>query len=276
MARARLETERTIRLLLEYEGTRYGGWQIQTNALTVQEVVERAVAETVGHAARIHGAGRTDAGVHARGQVAHFRSDAPLAPEELQRALNARLPRDVAVRGARVVPDDFHARFSARGKTYAYTLLNAPVPSVLDRHFHWRVPHALDGAAMEAAAALLCGRHDFRGFATLGDRTDPVRSVRRLEIRRLGPRWLLLVEADGFLWRMVRRITGALVTVGRGRRPPSWVGEVLEAKGALAGGPAAPPQGLTLLHVDYGDAEDPPPVAVHPGGFFLGGEGIPL
>jgi len=268
-----LDRPRTVKLVLEYDGARYAGWQFQTNAVSVQETLEKAVAAVVGERVRLHGAGRTDAGVHALGAVAHFHTDSPIPPEELKRALNALLPEDVAVRAVEDAPEGFHARYSARGKIYLYAVRNHRDRTALDRGFHWQVAFPLDLDAMREGARSLQGTHDFRGFASVPPGTDATRTLKRIEIGTAHPHVFFLLEADGFLWKMVRRIVGSLVEVGRGKRPPSWIGDILKSKGALAGGPTAPPAGLVLLRVLYGGdeagpAESPP----WPGGFFLAGQ----
>ncbi len=252
MPRQPLDRERTLRLLLEYEGTRYAGWQFQTNALSVQETVENALAEVVGGRVRVHGAGRTDAGVHALGQVAHLKTDTSIPPAELQRALNAHLPEDVVVRDLREAEEGFHARFSARSKIYAYTILNDAFPAALGRRFHWWVSSPLDTARMEAGAKALRGRRDFRGFASVEAGKSGVRTLRRLSLHASGSRLYVILEAEGFLWKMARRIVGSLVTVGRGKEDPSWIRKVVEGGGAPPGGPTAPARGLVLLGVGYG------------------------
>ncbi|MHC4600183.1 MAG: tRNA pseudouridine(38-40) synthase TruA [Planctomycetota bacterium] len=272
MAREKLDTERTLKLEVEYEGTRFAGWQLQPDAPTVQGALEKAAETVVGRTVRIHGAGRTDAGVHALGQVAHFRTASPIPPHEMQRALNAHLPEDVAVRSVSEAPEDFHARYSARGKTYVYAVRLEGTSTVFDRRVVWTVRPALDVARMEEAAAMLRGRHDFRGLASVDEGVSAERTLRRLELLQRPPYLLFVVEADGFLWKMVRRIVGSLVTVGRGKEEPSWVEDVLQGGGAPAGGPAAPAAGLVLLRVDYGDVPRPREVGWPPWPcFFLAG-----
>jgi tRNA pseudouridine38-40 synthase len=256
MAREKLDEERTLKLVIEYEGTRYAGWQLQPDAPTVQGVLESAAEGVVGHAVRIHGAGRTDAGVHALGQVAHFRSASAIPASEMKRALNAHLPDDVAVRSVSHGEEDFHARFSARGKTYVYALRIEGTSTVFDRRVVWPVRSPLDLSLMENAATRMTGRHDFRGLASVGHDVDAVRTIERLELLHRSPYLLVVVEADGFLWKMVRRIVGSLVTVGRGKEKPAWVDDVLQGGGIPAGGPAAPASGLVLLRVDYGGDEE--------------------
>ncbi|MHC5036566.1 MAG: tRNA pseudouridine(38-40) synthase TruA [Planctomycetota bacterium] len=272
MPRTPLEQDRVLKLTLEYEGTRYAGWQFQTNAVSVQGIGEEAIAKVVGHPVRVHGAGRTDAGVHALGQVAHLMSPTPLPLEELRRAINAHLPDDIAVRKVEAPDPGFHARYSAKGKRYAYVLRNHPHPSVLDRRLHWHLSTALDLQAMTAAARALVGRHDFRGFTSVPEDTNSVRDLRRLEISHRAPYVVFLLEADGFLWKMVRRIVGSLVQVGRGKFPPAWMEALVRGAGRESAGPTAPACGLILLSVDYGAGHPSDPGLPAPwGGFFLAG-----
>ncbi|MHC4779617.1 MAG: tRNA pseudouridine(38-40) synthase TruA [Planctomycetota bacterium] len=251
MARTKLDTERTLKIVLEYEGTGYSGWQLQSNAPSIQGEVEKAIEAVLGEAVRVHGAGRTDAGVHALRQVAHLRSDSSIPLIELKRALNAHLAEDIAVRIITEESDEFHARYSARGKTYAYAIRLGMGRSVFDRRVCWPVPYELDLKAMAQGADHLEGHHDFRGLATIEQGRSAERQLRRIELIHRPPYLLLLLEADGFLWKMVRRIVGSLVTVGRGKEEPQWIAEILDGRGAVAGGPTAPPQGLCLVDVDY-------------------------
>jgi tRNA pseudouridine38-40 synthase len=247
------EGGRKVRLLLEYDGTGYAGWQLQANARTVQEVVEEAVRRVAERPVRVHGAGRTDAGVHALGQVAHFETASKLPCDAWKQALNALLPTDVAVRAVSDADASFHSRFSARGKTYLYAIRNHPDRSALDARFHWLVRFPLDEGAMKEAASFLIGRNDFRGFSSWEGDRNPERELRRLDIRREGESVTVVLEADSFLWKMARGIVGSLVEVGRGRHPAAWVRQVLEGRDRKAGGPSAPARGLFLVRVDYGE-----------------------
>ncbi len=254
----------TFKLTLAYDGTAYAGWQVQApGRLAVQEVVERAIEAVTGQRVRVMASGRTDAGVHARGQVISFRSACGLEPGVLVRALNAHLPADIAVLDAQIVPDDFHATLSARRKRYRYAIHNHPIRDVFRRHTSWHFPRPLDVPAMHEAAQLLQGTHDFRSFQTSGSkRQSTVRTIFDISVRRGSgeDRHMVYieVEADGFLYNMVRAIVGTLVEVGRGSRPPAWVAEVLAACDRRLAGRTAPPHGLCLLRVDYGDTADTP------------------
>ena len=245
----------TIRRVLEYDGSRYAGWQRQPNQPTIQEAVETALFQLTQETVSVMGAGRTDSGVHALGQVASFRINREWTPREWLRGLNARLPDDIAVRSAATVSDDFHARYAATGKLYEYRILNRGERPALDRAYVWHIHKALDVAAMEEAATSLVGSHDFSSFeGTLTDNEDPVCNLRRLSLSRQGD--LIRIEAygDRFLKHMVRAIVGTLVEVGHGKRTPAALKTVLAAKDRTAAGRTAPPHGLFLVRVDYGDA----------------------
>lgn len=244
-----------IRLTLAYTGTRYHGWQLQADGPTVQGTVEAALHRLVGRPVRVHGAGRTDAGVHALGQVAHC--DVPEDRGHLpwQRALNALLPEDIAVLDASTVPETFHARRSATAKEYAYTLWTEPAFVLPQRRpFTWAVG-PLDLAALDEAAAFLVGTHDFASFQNTG---TPVASTCRTLMaltRHPGPTpWetVLRFRADGFLKQMVRNLVGLLVAVGQGRLAPAAVAGILAARDRAAAPATAPPHGLCLEKVDYG------------------------
>ncbi|WP_422448589.1 tRNA pseudouridine(38-40) synthase TruA [Thermoanaerobacterium sp. DL9XJH110] len=241
-----------VRILLEYDGTNYHGWQRQKNAPSVQEVLERAISAVTGEKIRVIGAGRTDAGVHALGQVANFRTDTRIPVEKLPYAINSRLPEDIAVKGAEIVPDDFHARFSARGKVYTYTIYNAPFPSPLFRNYSYFFPLSLDIEAMQEAAAHFVGEHDFKAFRATGSPVkSTVRRVRRFEIRKDRNLITMEVEADGFLYNMVRIMAGTLLEVGLHKMEPYEIASVLESGDRTRAGRTLPPQGLCLVKVVY-------------------------
>ncbi len=246
-------TRRRIALLLEYDGTRYGGSQIQKNAPTIQASLEGAIERLAGQAARVAFAGRTDAGVHARGQVASFLTDKPFDANLFVDGLNYWLPDDIAVRRAYQVAPGFDVRRQATGRLYRYLVYTGRARPALLRERAWHVKQPLDVAAMSIAAERLVGRHDFAAFAGALERAgaSTFRTVYRFEVRRVG--WLVQFDglADAFLPHQMRRTVGALVEVGLGRREPQWIEELLrEAKPSTAG-PAAPPRGLCLLRVEY-------------------------
>lgn len=260
---------RSFRLTIAYDGTEFSGWQFQPYRRTVQGLLEVALQRLTGESLRVVASGRTDAGVHALGQVVSFDSATRLAPEVLQRALNATLPPDVVVLDAAEAPAGFHAIRHTIGKRYRYVVYNCPQRDVFDRHHVWHVPQRLNVNAMRTALTHLVGRHDFAAFQASGaERKSTVRTVRELSlIEQPGPaapagvRLIFEIEADGFLYNMVRNIVGTVVEVGRGFQPPDWVASVLASCDRKQAGPTAPPHGLFLVHVDTCDPS--PPEAPH-------------
>jgi len=247
---------RILRLTLEYDGTGFEGWQSQgAGRRTVQDVLEAGLEQVTGQCCPVAGAGRTDAGVHAEGQVASCSPATALSPVELRRALNAVLPLDLAVREVAFAPEGFHARRSARRKLYRYALWNGSVRSPLREHTHWGVRAPLDVAAMEAAAAPLVGTHDFAAFQSSGGGTrTSVRTLERLEVEGVpGGEIRVWAAGDGFLRHMVRALVGTLVEVGRGRRAAGDLPAVLASRYRARAGPTAPARGLTLVRVEYGN-----------------------
>jgi tRNA pseudouridine38-40 synthase len=247
----------TIKLILEYDGTAYAGWQRQPNRPTIQETIEAAIEGVTQTKVSVIGAGRTDAGVHAIGQTASFRSDRAMTPHKWTRALNAHLPDTVVVRSAAIMPDEFHARHSAKGKLYEYRLLNGGQRPVLDRLYSWHIYKPLDDLAMNRAAEALTGSHDFSSFQTQPtDNDDPICHLQRLTVFREGDRLRIEAYADRFLKQMVRSIVGTLVEVGLSKRPPDSLKTILNARNRSAAGKTAPPEGLFLIRVDYGYEQD--------------------
>ncbi len=248
---------RTLKLTIAYDGAAYAGWQFQPGKMTVQEMVEKAIARVTGQRVRVLASGRTDAGVHAAGQVIGFRTDSALSPEVLLRALNANLPPDIAVLDAVETADGFHPIRDATAKRYRYLIHDGPIRPVFERHVAWHYCFGrLDAEAMQRAAAPLRGMHDFSSFESSGaPRKTSVRTIFDLFVGRgrAGDSNFVLIEieADGFLYNMVRAIVGTLVEVGRGNRPETWPSEVLIAADRRLAGPTAPPQGLTLVKVAY-------------------------
>ncbi|UCF31802.1 MAG: tRNA pseudouridine(38-40) synthase TruA [bacterium] len=240
-------------LTLEYDGTSFHGWQVQPGLRTVQGVLESALERMMGESVRIHGSGRTDAGVHALGQVAHFDSPRDIPPRSVAMGLNTLLPRDVRAKGCLEAPEGFHARFSATGKRYRYTILNRSAPTALLRNAVWHIRAPLDVPAMREGASHLLGRKDFAAFRSSGDEGTTVRNVRILTIEREFDLLVLSFEADGFLKHMVRNITGALVEVGRGRLGQRKIEDILRSQSRQNAPKKAPPQGLTLVGVSYGE-----------------------
>jgi len=240
------------RLLLEYDGTAYHGWQLQPNAPTLQGVVETALATVLRHPARVHAAGRTDAGVHARGQVATFRSERVLELRELRNALNALTPPDVAIREVAVVPESFDPRRDATARVYEYRIWNQPWRSAFWHRFTWHVPRALDVPAMRLAAAALAGEHDFAAFRAADcDSASTIRCVTHSGVTEAENGCIYRVQANAFLKHMVRTIVGTLVEIGTGGRPYAAMAEILAGGDRTLAGATAPPQGLVLVAVSY-------------------------
>ena len=244
---------RTLKLTLAYDGTDYAGWQRQHNALAIQQVVEEAFAHfTGGEPPTVSGAGRTDSGVHALGQVASVNVEFDHPASAVMRALNVRLPEAIRVIGAVDAPTGFHARFNAKGKSYRYRIARTPVSSPFDRLYSWHVPWALDLGAMRAAASALVGRHDFASFQASGTTiTATTRTLEKLELVEAGSELHVVAVGEGFLRQMVRIITGTLVEVGSGQRDAASIPAVLAARNRDAAGKTAPPHGLTLVAVKY-------------------------
>lgn len=243
---------RRLMLTIEYDGTDFYGWQVQAEGRTVQGVLEEAVLKACGEQARVSGASRTDSGVHAEGQVAHFDADSALPPGRLLKALNHWLPHDVAVLDCREAPDGFDARFSAASKLYRYRLLCSQVRRPLRERSTVRVWRPLDRRAMRACAEMLVGEHDFTSFAS--EHTEAASNVRRLirsELVEAGDELHYLVEGDGFLYNMVRIIVGTLLEVGLGNLTPDEFAAALAARDRKAAGPTARPRGLALVRVSY-------------------------
>jgi tRNA pseudouridine38-40 synthase len=244
---------RHIRLVVEYDGTALCGWQRQANGPTVQGHLEEALSKLLAHEARVAGASRTDAGVHARGQVASFRTARAIPLHGIRRGLNSLLPRQIAVREAAEVPDDFHPRFSATGKHYRYTILARPdrSPRWRDRAWHHREPLSIE--AMAAAAAPLLGEHDFAAFRAAGcTAATTIRRLDAIELSAPDPELLVIdVRGNAFLRNMVRILVGTLAEVGAGRRAPGQVAEILDSRDRTRAGITAPAQGLELMEVCY-------------------------
>lgn len=243
---------RNIKLTIAYDGTDFHGWQLQPALRTVQGTLNEAIEKLTGARPNTIASGRTDAGVHALGQVVHFLTASRHAPVVFVRALNATLPRDVRVLEAAEAPQAFHATLDARSKRYRYRIDNNQYASPFELRHAWHVFQPLDVDVMRRAARDLVGRHDFRSFETdWPNRLSSVRTIFDVEVVREGPIVTIEVEADGFLYNMVRTIAGTLSLVGAGKRPEGWVGEVVRAQNRVEAGPTAPARGLFLLRVYY-------------------------
>jgi tRNA pseudouridine38-40 synthase len=244
--------EKKYLLLIEYEGTAYHGWQVQTNAITIQEVVEKNLSKILNTPTTVLSSGRTDAGVHSEGMPAHFVTDSKMSMGEIQLALNSLLPHDISIREVREVPMRFNARGSAKSKLYRYTILNRDYPSALNFRRSWFVPHELDIVAMQSAAEYLSGEHDFTSFrAGNCNAKSPVRTMNRVEIIQQNDFLIFEFEGKGFLKHMVRNFVGTLVYVGKKKFLPEQVKTILEARDRKVAGPTAPSHGLCLIKVEY-------------------------
>ena len=244
---------RTLKLTLAYDGTRFVGWQRQAEGESIQGVLEEALARFEGGPVTVHGAGRTDAGVHALGQVASVRVTCTHDIATLTRALNAQLPEDVRVLSVEDAEPEFHARFSARSKTYRYMIRTAPIVMPFERAYVWHLAERLNLAAMGDAASMVTGTHDFAAFQSVGTETPgSVRTILRSEVREIEPSLLAYeVTGEGFLRYMVRALTGTLVEIGRGWRAPDSMRDLLAGGRRADAGATAPPHGLFLVAVDY-------------------------
>lgn len=260
---------KNLRLTIGYDGTRFAGWQIQPNLPTIQGEIQQAFARLTGESVTAHSAGRTDAGVHALGQVASIRTETRLSEQRILMGMQHFLPEEITIRRVEAVPWDFHPAFSSKRKTYRYVMLSSLIRSPFLRRYAWRVRPDLDDAAMREAAAALVGRHDFRCFETQGSpRADTVRTLFRVEVRRC-PVWSIFeadtlpandptgacvvieVTGNGFLYNMVRAIAGTLYEVGIGKRTVDSVAHVLAEGDRSQAGQTAPARGLFLVDVEY-------------------------
>jgi len=244
---------RTLKLVIEYEGTNYRGWQVQSKGPTIQGVIEERLKRLTGESVRLMASGRTDAGVHAVGQVAHFKTESAMDVSTILRALNSLLPSDIAIQKAEEVDPGFHARRSCQSKVYEYRILNRKLRSAFHRGYTWHIPQKLDLEAMKVATERLIGEHDFSSFRSVGSPTrTAVRTVIRAEWKRKREGLLTFeIEASGFLKQMVRAIVGTLVEVGRGKTTPEEFLKILESRDRSKAGPTAPAHGLFLKEVRY-------------------------
>jgi len=243
---------RKIKLTVQYDGSRYSGWQIQPGKRTIQGELVEALSNLVGVRTHVHGASRTDAGVSALGQVGLFEIDSPIPTENFAKAINGRLPRQIVVTSAEEVSRDFDLFGGVKSKLYRYSIYTGRHRPVLRLNQCWHVPKKLDAGAMNQAAQFLVGTKDFKSFASAADRRESsVRTIFRCDVTT-EDKWIYVnVEGDGFLYNMVRNIVGTLVEIGHGRWKPEKINEILEAKNRTAAGRLAPPQGLCLMWIKY-------------------------
>jgi len=246
---------RNIRLIIEYDGTNYCGWQVQSrnpSKKSIQEVIERVLSKILREKIKLIASGRTDAGVHARAQVANFKTSSQLPIDKIQKALNGLLPDDISIHKAEIAPADFHSRFDAKSKTYRYTILNRRYPSALYRDTVYFCQYPLNVSLMRKESRVLLGRHNFKSFRLTDKRErNPVRTIKKISVRKTAGSIEIDIEANGFLYNMVRSIIGTLIEIGRGKFPPGSMRRILLSKNRKFAGPTAPAKGLCLLKVSY-------------------------
>ncbi len=244
---------KTFKLTIEYDGTGYHGWQTQAEDITLQETIEKALTVMTREKIRIAGSGRTDAGVHAYAQVASFKTRAAIPAHGFQAGLNSLLPNDIVIKACEPAKDNFHARFSARNKTYQYRIYNHPLPIAVGRQYAWHIRKNLDVGAMEQAAGHIIGTHDFKSFEGTGSPRDhTVRTLTNATLSKTDDGYVVFnITANGFLRYMVRNLTGTLADVGLGKTSAERFRQILDAKNRKLAGATAPPQGLFLMNVGY-------------------------
>lgn len=243
---------KNIKLTIEYDGTAYHGWQHQPRHISIQQALKEKIETIAKEKINLIGASRTDAGVHALAQAANFKTKSRMNEGEWQRALNSLLPSDIVIKKVEIASDDFHARFSAKGKIYKYLILNQTVPSALNRNYAWHITYPLKFTEMRKAAKFLIGRHDFSSFrASSCTAENPVRRIKRLAITKKDGFIQFTIEADAFLHHMVRNIIGTLIAVGIGKLTPDKIETILKAKDRRLAGKTAPAYGLYLVKVIY-------------------------
>jgi len=244
---------RNIKLFIEYDGTNYLGWQVQPKGSTIQGVLEEKIGLLTGEPIRLFGSGRTDSGVHALGQVAHFKTQSQMDIRTMQKALNSLLPPDIVIQKLEEVDVDFHARKHSKSKVYEYRILNRNLRSAFHREYVWYIPQKLNFTEMKKATRSLLGERDFLAFRSVGSPTrTTIRKVMRAEWKRERDGFILFeIEANGFLKQMVRSIVGTLVEIGKGRMDAAEFGKILESRDRRKAGPTAPARGLFLKEVKY-------------------------
>ena len=243
---------RNVKLTIEYDGTGYCGWQRQSNGPSVQDVIEKTLNRTLGETVQLIGSGRTDSGVHARAQVANFKTGSRLTTKRLLLALNSGLPKDVAILKVEETSSGFNARFKARRKVYRYSILNCPIHSPLTMRYSYQCRQALDVGLMKSESRALLGRHNFKSFRARDKRhRSSITNIRRIAITRKKKHIYIDIEANGFLYNMVRIIVGTLIDIGRGKLKKGDMEKILKAKNRVLAGPTAPAKGLCLMEVIY-------------------------
>lgn len=249
----KLETPtRNMKMVLAYEGTNYAGFQRQLNGPTIQGKVEECLSRILNMKITIIGAGRTDAGVHARGQVVNFKTVNPMSVSKMHKALNSLLPKDILVKSISEVDLEFHARYSAKSKTYSYSIYNDELRPLFERNFVYYYPYQLELEKMKQAIAFLTGKHDFKSFQAAGSSVkNTIRTIHFCRLDQTGPLIKLTINADGFLYHMIRNIVGSLILVGSARLSVAQFKEIIAARDRAGAGPTAPAQGLCLEKVFY-------------------------
>ncbi len=243
---------RNIKLTIEYDGTDYCGWQKQINGPTIQRHIEKALRKILHERIKIIGAARTDSGVHAKCQVANFKTTSKLALKNIQKAINGNLPKDIAIVGIKRVDEDFHAQYSAKSKLYRYTIYSREERSPFFDRFSIHIPRKLDVTTMKKGTRPLLGKHDFSSFkGSKGVTKNQVRTVKGISIKKKNSFVIIDIEADGFLYNMVRNIVGTLIEIGRGKLKPASMKKILSARDRSKAGPKAPAKGLALIKVKY-------------------------
>ena len=243
---------KNIKLILQYDGSNYHGFQIQPSVETVQGVLERTVREITGETVRVYGCSRTDAGVHAYRYVAGFKTDTPIPSDKISVVMNNYLPSDIRILSSTEETEEFHPRFSCISKTYRYIINTDDIPDVFMRNYEWQIKKGLDINAMKEACKYITGEHDFRSFMTSGpDMETTVRNVFSLDVKKEDKKIVIYINADGYLYNMVRIITGTLCLAGEGKITPEYVGDIIDKKDRNFAGPTAPPQGLYLYEIYY-------------------------
>ncbi len=243
---------KNIKLILQYDGSFYHGFQIQPSVESIQGILEKTVTDITGESVRVYGCSRTDAGVHAYRYVAGFKTETPIPSEKISVVMNNFLPHDIRVISSVEENEEFHPRFSCLSKTYRYIINTDENPEVFMRNYEWQIKKELDINAMVEASKYIVGKHDFRSFMTTGpDMETTVRTVHSLEVKKENGKIAIYINADGYLYNMVRIITGTLCLAGEGKISPSYVSEIIEKKDRNFAGPTAPPQGLYLYEIFY-------------------------